>query len=58
MENREHVLTIDDIQNRNAKFVIGGKGTAYLKNKKYKMMAVIMPLSLSIVSLIISLINL
>lgn len=58
IEGKEHVIEIDDLSSKNVKLVIGEKGYAYLQHKKYRLLAQIIPLVISIFSLLISLIAL
>ena len=58
IEGKEHVIEIDDLSSKNVELVIGEKGYAYLQHKKYRLLAQIIPLVISIFSLLISLIAL
>lgn len=58
IEGKEHVIEIDDLSSKNVKLVIGEKGYAYLQHKKYRMLAQIIPLIVSALSLLISILSL
>lgn len=58
IEGKEHHIEIDHINSNLVKLVIGEKGIAYLEQKKYRLFAKIIPLTVSIISLLISICNL
>ena len=58
IEGREHEITIKDIENNNLKLVIGEKGFSYLQYKKYRLLAQIIPLTVSVISLLLAIFNL
>lgn len=55
---KEHVLDLEDLKSGLIELVIGDRGVAYLENKKYRLLAQIIPLSVAVISLVISVINL
>lgn len=55
---KENNFDIKDVEKNTAMFVIGEKGLSYLENRKYVLMAKIIPIVISVISLIISFINL
>lgn len=51
---KENTFDIQNLENDDLKLVIGEKGISYLEHKKYVLIAKIIPISISIVSLIVS----
>ncbi|PIC77993.1 hypothetical protein CSV74_00250 [Sporosarcina sp. P19] len=58
LDGKEHHFGTKELQNGSVQIVIGERGVAYLENKKYMLLAKTIPVSVSVISLIISLINL
>lgn len=58
IDGKEHHFGTEELENGSVEIVIGERGIAYLENKKYRLLAKTIPLSVSVISLVISLINL
>ncbi|WP_407810346.1 hypothetical protein [Staphylococcus aureus] len=54
ISGKENTFNIQDLENDALKLVIGEKGISYLEHKKYVLIAKILPISISIVSLCVS----
>lgn len=54
ISGKENTFDIEDLEADNLKIVIGEKGISYLEHKKYVLLAQILPISISIVSLCVS----
>ncbi|PAH02821.1 hypothetical protein APV84_13260 [Staphylococcus aureus] len=54
ISGKENTFNVQDLEKDDLKLVIGEKGISYLEQKKYVLIAKILPISISIVSLFVS----
>lgn len=54
---KENTFEIIKLETDNTKLVIGEKGISYLEHKKYVLLAKIIPISIALLSLVISILN-
>ncbi|WP_436885989.1 hypothetical protein [Mammaliicoccus sciuri] len=55
--NNESFITLSDFEENNVQIFIGEKGIAYLNHKKYILLSKIIPICISVLSLIVSIFN-
>ncbi len=57
IDNNESFITFSDFETSNVQIFIGEKGIAYLNHKKYILLSKIIPICISVLSLIVSIFN-
>lgn len=57
IKNNESFITLEDFETNNIQIFIGEKGIAYLNHKKYILLSKIIPICISVLSLIVSIFN-